>query len=57
MSDHVYKLTELVGTSHEGTDDAIRSALDRAGKTIRNIRWYKVTGQRGHVEADGTLQF
>ncbi len=57
MSDHVFKLTELVGTSHEGTDAAIRSALARAGKTIRNIRWYEVTGQRGYVEADGTLQF
>ena len=56
MTDHVYKLAELVGTSHEGSDAAIRVALARAGQTIRNIRWYEVTGQRGFVEADGTLQ-
>lgn len=57
MADHCYKLTELVGTSHESSDAAIRAALDRAGRTIRHIRWYEVVGQRGFVEGDGRLQY
>jgi dodecin len=55
--DHVFKLTELVGTSHEGTDAAIRAALARASKTIRHIRWYEVVAQRGFVDGDGALQY
>ncbi len=57
MQDHVYKLTEIVGTSHEGTDKAIQAALERAGKSIRNIRWYEVVGTRGFIEADGRIQY
>ena len=56
MADHSYKLTELVGTSHEGSDAAVKAALARAGKTLRNIRWYEVVGQRGYVEPDGRFQ-
>jgi len=54
MSDHVYKLTEIVGTSREGQDAAIKNALRRASKSIRNIRWFEVVAQRGYVE-DGAL--
>ena len=55
MADHVYKLTEIVGTSHEGQDAAIKVALERAGKSISNIRWLEVTGQRGFVEKGGAI--
>jgi flavin-binding protein dodecin len=55
MSDHVYKLTEIVGTSHDGQDAAIAAALSRAQKSIRNIRWFEVQAQRGYVEADGRI--
>ncbi len=50
MSHHVYKLIEIVGSSEQGIDDAIRTAIARASSTIRNIRWFKVLETRGHVE-------
>jgi flavin-binding protein dodecin len=50
MSDHVYKIVELVGSSPVSIDDAIKAAIERAGKTIRNIRWFEVIETRGHVE-------
>jgi len=55
MTDHVYKLTEIVGSSHDGIDKAIAVALDRATKTLRNVRWYELTGTRGYVEPDGKV--
>jgi flavin-binding protein dodecin len=57
MTDHVYKLTEIVGTSHDGSDAAIKAALERAQKSIRNIRWYEVVGSRGYIEADGKIMY
>jgi dodecin len=57
MQDHVYKLTEIVGTSHEGIDAAIKAALARASQSIRNIRWFEVANARGFVEQDGTVQY
>jgi flavin-binding protein dodecin len=54
MTDHTYRVTEIVGTSPEGIDSAIRSALERAAKTLRNIDWFEVVSTRGHVE-DGTI--
>lgn len=53
MADNVYKLSEIVGTSHDGYDAAIKAALTRAQKSVRNIRWFEVVGQRGYVEPDG----
>lgn len=49
MADHVYKLVELVGSSSTGTDDAIRNAIETAGKTLRHVDWFQVTETRGHV--------
>jgi flavin-binding protein dodecin len=54
MSDHVYKSLELTGSSKAGCDDAIRTAIERASKSIRGIRWFQVTDTRGHVE-DGKV--
>jgi dodecin len=54
MSDHVYKLVELVGSSTEGTDAAIRNAVETAAKTLRNIDWFEVIETRGHV-VDGKV--
>jgi flavin-binding protein dodecin len=54
MSDHVYKLVDLVGTSQTSSDDAIRNAIETAAKTIRRIDWFEVTETRGHV-VDGKL--
>lgn len=50
MSDHIYKTIELVGSSTTGIDDAVQKAVARAGKTIRNMRWFEVGEIRGHIE-------
>ena len=52
---HIYKIVELAGSSAESIEDAIRAAIGRAGKTIRNLRWFEVVQTRGHVE-DGEIR-
>ncbi len=52
MSDHVYRVTEIVGSSDDGLDQAIRSALERARQTLRNVDWFEVTEIRGSLQAD-----
>lgn len=54
MSDHVYKLVELVGSSTVSTDEAIRNAIAEAGKTIRHMDWFETTEIRGHI-ANGEI--
>jgi flavin-binding protein dodecin len=54
MTNHVYKLVELVGSSTAGIDDAIRNAIETAALTIRNIDWFEVVESRGHVK-DGKV--
>lgn len=54
MSEHVYKSVELTGSSRTSSDEAIRNAIERASKTIRDIRWFEVNDVRGHVE-DGKV--
>lgn len=51
MSDHTYRLTEIVGSSSEGIETAIHNALQRAGHTLRNLDWFEVTEIRGQVQA------
>ena len=50
MSDHVYKQIELTGSSTKSSDDAIRCAIERASKTLRNLHCFEVTDTRGHIE-------
>jgi flavin-binding protein dodecin len=50
VADNVYKVTELVGSSTEGVDQAIRNAVSRAGTTLRNLDWFEVKEVRGHIE-------
>ena len=50
MSDHVYKIVELVGSSNDSIEDAIQIAIKRADATLRNLRWFEVIQTRGHVE-------
>ncbi|GAA3107905.1 dodecin [Streptomyces rectiviolaceus] len=50
MSDHTYRVTEIVGTSHEGVDQAIRNGIARASQTLRSLDWFEVTQVRGHIE-------
>jgi flavin-binding protein dodecin len=55
MSDHVYKVVELVGSSTSSIEDAIQTAIKRADQTLRNLRWFEVVQTRGHVE-NGEVQ-
>ncbi|HEX2539692.1 MAG TPA: dodecin [Caldimonas sp.] len=49
MTEHVYKLLELTGSSSVSSDDAVRTAIAKAHQTVRNIHWFTVTETRGHV--------
>lgn len=57
MEEHVYKVVEVVGTSTESIDAAIRAGVSRAGETVRNLRWFEVTQVRGHLEDGKVAQF
>ncbi len=50
MSGHVYKQIELTGTSKTSIEDAIQTAVNKAAKTVHNMRWFVVTEQRGHID-------
>ena len=56
MSDHVYKTVELVGSSATSADDAVRTAIAKAAKTLRNLRWFEVLETRGQIE-DGRIAY
>jgi flavin-binding protein dodecin len=49
VADHVYRIAEIVGTSPNGVDDAIRNAVGRASRTLRNIDWFEMAEIRGHL--------
>ncbi|MDR7158055.1 MULTISPECIES: dodecin [Micrococcaceae] len=54
MSNHTYSITEIVGTSEEGVDAAVRNGIAEAAKTLRNLDWFEVKEIRGHLE-DGKV--
>ena len=54
MPDHVYKSLELTGSSTKSSDDAIRTAIERAATTIHNMQWFEVVQTRGHIK-DGKV--
>jgi len=53
MSDHTYKLIELTGSSTEGSDQAIQSAINKASESVKNMHWFEVIETRGYIEAGG----
>ncbi len=55
MTNHTYRVTEIVGTSQEGVDQAIRNGIARAQQTLRNLDWFEVTQVRGQLE-DGRIE-
>ena len=57
MHDHVYKLVEVTGSSSEGIDDAIRTAVARASATLRHVEWFEVVETRGHVRDGAVAHF
>ncbi|AIJ17555.1 dodecin [Streptomyces violaceoruber] len=54
MSNHTYRVTEVVGTSPDGVDQAVRNAVTRASQTLRKLDWFEVTQVRGQIE-DGQV--
>jgi len=54
MKNHVYKILEIVGSSQTGIEDAIGTAIELAGKTVRNMDWFEVVETRGHIK-DGKI--
>ncbi|MDH6292707.1 dodecin [Rhodococcus sp. NM-2] len=50
MSDHVYRVVEVVGSSSDSTDAAVENAIARTNETVRNVEWFEVVETRGHVE-------
>ncbi len=50
MSDHVYKMIEIVGSSTESSDSAARRAIEKAAESVRNMRWAEVLETRAHIE-------
>lgn len=55
MSDNVYAVTEIVGTSETSIEDAVRGAVGRASKTLKHLDWFEMTDVRGHIE-DGKIK-
>ena len=54
MTNRTYRVTEIVGTSPDGVDAAIRNGLERAARTLRHLDWFEVLETRGHL-ADGKV--
>jgi hypothetical protein len=54
VSEHTYKITEIVGTSPDGVDQAIRNGVARAAQTLRHLDWFQVQEVRGYIK-DGTV--
>jgi dodecin len=50
MSEHVYKLVELVGSSTVSIEDAVQNAVTKAADSLRNLRWFQVVETRGYIE-------
>lgn len=57
MTAHTYKLVELVGSSPNSTDEAIRNAVAKASATIKHIDWFQVIETRGHVDGGKVAHF
>ncbi|MFO1412697.1 MAG: dodecin [Burkholderiales bacterium] len=54
MSNHVYKMIELTGSSPVSIEEAISNAVGKAAETVRNLQWFEVTDTRGHI-VDGKV--
>jgi dodecin len=57
MADHTYRVTEIVGTSPNGIEMAIRNGLHRAGQTLRHLDWFEVTEIRGQLQDGEVMHF
>jgi dodecin len=55
MDDHVYRVIEVVGTSPDSIETAVKNAISRANATIRSLRWFEIVRTSGHID-DGKVQ-
>jgi hypothetical protein len=56
MDDHVYRVIEITGSSQKSIEDAIQTAVGRASKTLRNLRWFEIVQTRGQID-NGKVSF
>ena len=54
MANHVYSVSEVVGTSPDGLEQAVTNAVDQAARTLRNLDWFEVQSVRGQI-SDGAV--
>lgn len=57
MTDKVYKMIDVVGTSSTTLEDAIRNAVTKSSKTVRNMSWFEVVETRGRIEGSDVAQW
>ena len=57
VADNIYSIAEIVGSSTDGIDDAIKGAVSRASETLHNLDWFEVTNIRGHIENNELSHF
>jgi dodecin len=57
MTNRTYRVTEIVGTSPDGIEEAIRNGVERAARTLRHLDWFEVTQVRGQVKDGGVEHF
>ncbi|MGP3957798.1 dodecin [Nonomuraea sp. 3N208] len=57
MTDRTYRVTEIVGTSKESVDQAIRNGIRRAAQTLRHLDWFEVTEVRGYIDEGEVAYF
>jgi flavin-binding protein dodecin len=57
VPDRTYRVSEIVGTSQEGLEQAIHNGISRASKTIRHLDWFEVTEIRGHIVGNQVMHF
>jgi len=57
MSNPVYKMIEITGTSEKSSDEAIQNGIARAAKTVRHMNWFEVIETRGRINADNVVQW
>jgi len=50
MSDHTYKIMDLVGTSPNSIEEAVKNAIEKAARSVRNMRWLQIMETRGHID-------
>jgi flavin-binding protein dodecin len=57
VSNHTYRVTEVVGTSPDGIDQAVRNAITKASETLRHLDWFEITQVRGQIVDNGIGHF